>query len=403
MELQKLAELDKKFHMPTYNRLPVNLIRGKGVKVWDNQGKEYFDCIAGLGVMNLGHSHPLIVETLCQQARELMHVTNLFFIEPQIELAKKIIERTFPGKCFFANSGAEANEGAIKLARKYSKKMFGPGKSKIITAWNSFHGRTLGMLSATGQEKKKDDFEPLVPGFVHVRLNEIEELEKVIDKETCALLLEPIQGEGGVYPADKGYLEKARSLCDQKEVLLIFDEVQTGMGRTGTLFAYQNFGVRPDIITIAKGLGSGLPIGCFVAQEKIANVFKPGDHGSTFGGGPLVTKVAGKVLEIIDDEFLQVVQKTSRYFRKELEKLISKYPDLINEIRGLGLLIGLELTEPLAEKITLDMLDKGVIVNNIGDYIIRLLPPLIIETEQIDLIIDIMDQSMGTIGVKNES
>ncbi|MCK4777791.1 MAG: aspartate aminotransferase family protein, partial [Actinomycetia bacterium] len=332
--MKKYLEIDEKFHMPTYKRFPILVTRGRGMFLWDENGNKYLDFIAGLGVCNIGHCHPKLVKAVKKQLEKIIHTTNLFFTQPQIELIEKLSKISIKGKCFIANSGAEANEGAVKLTRKYFKYIRKEEeKFEIITANRSFHGRTLKMLAATGQPDKKEPFEPLPPGFRHVNLNDMDEMNKSISNKTCAIMLEPVQGEGGVYPCEKSYLKAIRKLCDEKGLLLIFDEVQTGFGRTGKMFAYENYEVEPDIITLAKGLGGGLPIGAFVAKNEIADAFEPGDHGSTFGGNPLVCSAANAAIDIIQEEdLLKNSAEMGSYFEKLLFELSGDI-ELIKEVR----------------------------------------------------------------------
>lgn len=371
----------------TYSRLPVTFVRGKGTRLWDNTGKEYLDFLAGIAVCNLGHCHPELSRVLCRQAETLVHVSNLFYTEPQVQLAEELTRLAFADKVFFSNSGAEANEAAIKLARKYSKDRYGPGRFHIIAMHNSFHGRTLATLSATGQEKVHKGFEPLVGGFNFVEFNSIEAVEKAITDRTCAVLVEPIQGEGGINLPAPGYLKELKALCEKFDLLLIFDEVQVGMGRTGTLFAYEQEGVAPHIMTLAKALGNGLPIGAMLATDDVAQAFTPGTHASTFGGTPLVTSVALQVLKIIGNEsFLEAVREKGAYFMAQLEELKSQVP-LIKEVRGRGLIIGLELTVPGA-KIVERCLSRGLVINCTHENVLRFVPPLTVEKSEIDLFIE---------------
>lgn len=382
MNLNELKHLDDTYHMSTYGRLPMAFVEGKGTKLWDDDGKEYLDLLSGIGVTNVGHCHPKVVNAIKDQAEKLMHVSNLYYTEPQAKLAKKVAEISFGDKCFFANSGAEANEGAIKIARRYAKAK-GKDAYEIITALRSFHGRTMKTLAATGQPDKQKPFEPMPPGFKHVPLNDIEALKNEVNDNTCAVMLEVIQGEGGVYPCDHEYLKLVRALCDEHDLLLIFDEVQTGMGRTGMMFAYQATGVVPDVMTLAKGIGSGLPIGVLVASEK-ASVFKPGEHGSTFGGGPVVCAAALATINALEEEQLvENSRKVGAYFKKCLEDLSAK-TDLVKEVRGAGLMLAIELNEEKARDIVLELLKEGIVANNIGPTIIRFLPPLCLTEAEVD-------------------
>lgn len=375
----------------TYARLPVVFVRGEGCRLWDEKGKEYLDFLAGIAVCNLGHSHPEVARVLCEQANKLVHVSNLFYTEPQVELAAQLTRLSFADKVFLANSGAEANEAAIKLARKYSKDRHGPGRFHVITMKDSFHGRTLATLSATGQEKVHKGFEPLVEGFTFVEFNSIEAVEAAISKQTCAVMVEPIQGEGGINIPRKGYLADLKALCKKNNLLLIFDEVQVGMGRTGTLFAHEQEDVVPDIMTLAKALGNGLPIGAMLAGDEVAQAFAPGTHATTFGGTPLVTAAASKVVQLISQPaFLQRVLDTGDYFRRRLAELQSRHPN-VKEVRGRGLMVGMELTGP-GQKVVEICLERGVIINCTHDSVLRFVPPLIVERQDIDRLIDVLDE-----------
>ncbi len=375
----------------TYARLPVVFVRGQGIRLWDQSGKEYLDFLAGIAVCNLGHCHPELTRVMCRQADTLVHVSNLFYTRPQVELAAELTRLSFADKVFFSNSGAEANEAAIKLARKYSKDRYGAGRFHIISMKESFHGRTLATLSATGQEKVHKGFEPLVGGFTFVDFNSIEAVEKGITDRTCAVIVEPIQGEGGINFPVAGYLQELKELCRKYDLLLIFDEVQVGMGRTGSLFAYEQEGVAPDIMTLAKALGNGLPIGAMLATNQVAEAFVPGSHATTFGGTPLVTSVALRVLELISaPSFLAKIKEVGGYFMKRLEELRSRH-HLIKEVRGRGLMIGMELEVPGA-KLVEKCLHKGLVINCTHDTVLRFVPPLIVEKPEIDQMIQILDE-----------
>jgi len=380
----------------TYARYPLALVRGEGCRVWDDQGRSYVDFIAGIAVCNLGHAHPALVETLAVQARKLWHVSNLFYTQPQAELAAWLTEHSFADRVFFANSGAEANEAAIKLARRYFKENGAAERYRVVSMKQSFHGRTMATLSATGQEKVRKGYDPILEGFDFVAFNDIEELACAIGPATCAVMLEPIQGEGGVVVPHRDYLAQVRKLCDESGSLLIYDEVQTGMGRTGKLFAYEHSGIAPDILTLAKALGNGLPIGAMLATERVASAFVPGAHATTFGGTPLVTSVALKVLKLIVEEgILDEVEPKGDYFRSGLEKLKSKYP-VIDEVRGKGLLVGVRLKVPGAPIVKACM-ERGYLINCIQDNILRFAPPLIISREEIDGVLDCLNEVFTTI------
>jgi len=388
-DLDELIQLDSTYHMSTYSRIPVNFVKGRGTRLWDSSGKVYLDLLSGIGVANVGHCHPKVVRAIKNQLDSLIHVSNLFYTKPQLDLAKKITEISFGDACFFGNSGAEANEGAIKLARRYAK-LKGKNAFEIITAFRSFHGRTIKTLAATGQPEKQKPFEPLPPGFKHVPLNNIDALKKEINEKTCAIMLEVIQGEGGVYLCDESYLREIRTICDEKDILLIFDEVQTGMGRTGHMFAYEGVGVIPDIMTLAKGIGSGLPIGVLVASKKVA-VFKPGEHGSTFGGGPVVCAGALATIGVIEEEgLIENSRRVGLYLKTRLEELKNK-EGLIKEVRGRGLMLAVELKEEKAKDIVIGLLKEGIVVNNIGNNIIRFLPPLCLTEDEVDEAISVIE------------
>ena len=374
----------------TYRRSPITLVKGDGCRLWDEDGKEYIDFVGGIAVCNLGHSSPLVTNAVCEQSKKLIHVSNLFYTQPQTELAQVLIENSFAARVFFCNSGAEANEAAIKLARRYSREKFGPERHVIITMDNSFHGRTMATLSATGQEKIKKGFAPLLQGFRYVPFNDLKNLRSAIDGSVCAVLLEPIQGEGGVVLPDPDYLKGVREICREHAVLLILDEVQVGMGRTGRLFAHQHFGITPDIMTLAKALGNGLPIGAMLATEELADAFGPGSHASTFGGTPLITAGALAVVEsLLNDGWIENAREMGIYFKSGLTTLQGKY-SIIRDVRGLGLLLGLELDRDVAGIANVCM-ERGFLINCVQERVLRFVPPLIIGREEIDLLINCLD------------
>lgn len=380
--------------MRTYRRFPVVLRKGRGIRVWGADGKEYLDFLGGIAVNVLGHCHPKVVVAIQKQAQRLIHVSNYYHIEPQINLARLLVMNSFADKAFFCNSGAEANEAAIKLARKYAKEHLGHGRFEVITAINSFHGRTLATVTATGQEKYQKGFEPLVPGFAHVPFNNIDALLAAINDHTCAIMLEPVQAEGGIRVPSEDYLLKVRQACDDHGLLLILDEVHTGMGRTGKLFAYEHSGITPDIMTLAKGLGGGVPIGAMLATEKVSSAFQPGSHASTFGGNPLVCAAAIATIEtIIEDGFvLDHCNRMGAYFVKKLGDLKEYYRQKIIEVRGKGLLLGIELTSDVTPVVTACM-ERGVLVGSAGaGNVLRFSPPLIVEEKDIDRVIDILEE-----------
>ena len=389
MLTEEIQRITNQYVMHTYDRLPLSIVRGTGSQVYDAEGREYLDCIAGLAVNALGYGHPDVVLAIERQIRHLSHTSNLFYTQPQAELAEQLVKHSFADKVFFCNSGAEANEAAIKLARRYSHQNFGPNRSEILTMVNSFHGRTLATLTATGQTKVQEGFAPLVPGFRSVPFNDFPTLEKHVSEDTAAIMLEPVQGEGGVVVADSAYLKAVRELCTQRNILLIFDEVQTGMGRTGTLFAYEQFGVQPDIMTLAKGLGGGFPIGACLATEKVAQAFSPGSHASTFGGNPLACAVGLQVLRVLlDGGELERSRGKGVYLAKGLQALREELP-LIQDVRGLGLLQGLELSCD-GKPVVMDCLARRVIINCTMSHVLRFVPPLIIKTVEIDRLLTIL-------------
>jgi len=378
------------FVFQTYQRQGKAFVKGQGVFLWDEDGKKYIDFLAGIAVCGLGHCHPKITEAIQKQASTLVHVSNLFYTMPQADLASKLCEKSFSDRVFFANSGAEANEAAIKLARRYFQKKGEKNRFKIITMEQSFHGRTMATLSATGQDKIKNGFYPLLEGFSHVPFNDIDALKNKIDETVCAIMLEPVQGEGGIIPADPDYLMAVRELCNNKEILLIFDEIQCGMGRCGALFAHELYGVTPDIMTLAKALGNGLPIGAMLATQDAATGFDFGSHATTFGGTPLATAAALEVVNIIGNKiFLDKVRQTGQYFKEELEKLKEKHTRVV-DVRGQGLLLALELDKD-AGFFVKELFKKGFIINGIQDKILRFAPPLIIEKHEIDRLIKELD------------
>jgi predicted acetylornithine/succinylornithine family transaminase len=396
METKKYFDDASKYIMNTYGRYPVVLRKGRGMKVWGADGKEYLDFVGGVAVNILGHCHPRVVVAIQKQAQRLIHVSNYYYIEPQIKLAKLLVEHSFADKVFFCNSGAEAIEAAIKLARKYAREHQGAGRYEILTALNSFHGRTFGALTATGQEKFQKGFDPLVPGFQYIPYNDITALRNAISDKTSAVLLEPIQGEGGVKVPDQEYFKHVRSLCDEHNILLIFDEIQTGMGRTGKLFAYEHFGITPDIMTIAKGLGGGVPVGAMLATDQVAQVFQPGNHASTFGGNPLVCAAAVATIEtLLEDGFLlDQCNRMSEYFRGKLEGLREEFPDLVKDIRGKGLLLGMELTQP-CDSVVKACLDKGILINCAAGNVLRFIPPLIVQQKDVNQLLDILHKVLS--------
>jgi len=385
----------------TYARYPLALIRGQGCTLFDDQGRAYTDFIAGIAVCNLGHAHPKLIASLVDQAERLWHVSNLFYTQPQAELAAWLTSHSFADRVFFANSGAEANEAAIKLARKFFNDQGQTRRFRVVSMQQSFHGRTMATLSATGQEKVRKGFDPLLEGFDFAPFNAIEELARLVGPDTCAVIMEPIQGEGGVICPERSYLQQVRHLCDQSGCLLIFDEVQTGIGRTGKLFAHEHFGIHPDIMTLAKALGNGLPIGAMLATEQAATAFGAGAHASTFGGTPLVSAVALTVLQTLEEEdIISRAAEMGTYLTAQLTGLQQAHA-VIEEIRGKGLLIGVRLSVPGAPVVA-DCMQKGYLVNCVQDNVLRLAPPLIVSREEIDGLIDCLDRVFSELQFKDK-
>jgi acetylornithine/N-succinyldiaminopimelate aminotransferase len=383
-------ELESRVFMPVFKRIPVTLVRGKGTRVWDSEGKEYLDFVAGIAVTSLGHCHPVLVSALKKQAATLIQTSNLFYSIPQLQLAELLVNNSCLDYAFISNSGTEAVEGAIKLARRYGKVKL-DGAYEIITTMNSFHGRTLAATAATGQNKMQEPYTPLPTGFINVPYNDIEAIKAATTKITCAVMLEPVQGEGGVNVPAEDYLKKVRAWCDEKGILLILDEVQTGIGRCGSLYAHELYGVEPDIMTVAKGLGGGVPIGAFLAKES-ACVFKRGEHGSTFGGNPLVCAAAFAVLSyIIDKKVPEHACKMGLYLEEGLKKLAAKH-NVITEIRGRGLLIAVKFKDEIAESVMLACLENGLLVNNVKPNALRFMPALVVTKKDIDQALDILDK-----------
>ncbi|MFA5867789.1 MAG: acetylornithine transaminase [Actinomycetota bacterium] len=393
MKTHEVMELDKKYVMNTYARLPVVFVKGSGVKLWDTDGREYLDFVGGIGVAAIGHCHPYVVKALTEQAANLIHTSNLFYTEPTALLAEKLIDMTFPGKVFFANSGAEVNEAAIKLARKYAKDA-DLGSYVILTAEHSFHGRTLATLAATGQPDKHEPFKPMPAGFIHAEFNNIKSLEDAATAGLAAVMLEVVQGEGGVNVADYVYVEKAREICDQSGALLIIDEVQSGLGRTGKMFAYEHYDVDPDIVTVAKGLGGGVPIGAVIASKKVHEVFEPGDHGTTFGGSPLTAAAGLAALQAIEDEAMVDNAGTMGSYLINSLNVLRERVDCIADVRGLGLMAALELTEPATQDVVLDCLKRGLVINKTSATTLRFLPPLIVTKDDVDAMIETLQASL---------
>jgi predicted acetylornithine/succinylornithine family transaminase len=390
-DLETIKELDDRYHMGTYKRIPVLFTEGRGSRIWDSEGKEYLDMLAGIAVNGLGHCHPRVVKAVQDQAKKLMHCSNLYYIGPQALLAQALIENSDMDRIFFTNSGTEAVEGAMKLARKWASIN---GKSgKIITMEGSFHGRSLAAITATGQRKYSKGFDPLPTGFSIVPFNDLEAVRNEMDDDACAVMIEPVQGEGGINVSDREYLKALRELCSENKVLLIFDEIQCGMGRTGYFFAYQGYEVVPDIITIAKSLGAGFPIGAFLAREEVANSFGPGDHGTTFGGNPLATTAALASVSSILEENLPERAREMGYLMMGLIKQKTQNIDLVKEIRGMGLMVGVELKDR-GKNVVNRMFDKGVLANCTAGNVVRFLPPLNISEEDLRNGVDVFVESL---------
>jgi acetylornithine/N-succinyldiaminopimelate aminotransferase len=393
MSIKQSIEDSNTYLMNTYRRFPILLRKGRGMVVESSEGKEYLDFVGGIAVNVLGHCHPKVVMAIQKQAQRLMHVSNFFVIEQQTKLGKLLVENSFADKAFFCNSGTEAVEGAIKLARKYAKENIGPERFEIITAQQSFHGRSLGALSATGQEKFHKGFEPMVPGFRRVLYDDVDAIKDAITPNTCAVMLEPVQGEAGVRVPSPDYLKQVRALCDEHRLLLILDEIQTGIGRTGKLFAYEHSGITPDIMTLAKGLGNGMPIGAILATERVARAFGPGDHGTTFGGNPLACAAGLATVETVleDGLLLDQCRRMGAHLMKKLEYLKKEFSSIIVDVRGMGLLAAMELTRECAPVVTACM-ERGLLINCTAGNVLRFMPPLIVEKEDIDRMAEILDE-----------
>ena len=394
MDKKTIIEETEKYYLPVFGRYPMVMELGQGCRVWDNEGNEYVDAFAGIAVNSLGYNHSVLVKAISEQAAKLMHCSNLYYTEIQAKALRVVAEATGMDRIFFANCGAEGNEGAMKLARKYGVSK-APTKYKIISADESFHGRTFDTLAATGHDYYHVGYGPLSPGHVLVPYGDIKALEAQMDDDVCAVLLEPIQGEGGVHVPPDEYLQQVRALCDKHDTLLIFDEVQTGVARTGKWFAYMHSGVKPDVLTFAKGIGGGFPVAGFAVPERLAHVFKPGDHGGTFGGNPLACAAVYATLTTIKSEGLvDKVAEKGEYFKNELRKLQEKYPDKVTDVRGCGLMLGMEVAgegKPIVES----CLANNVIVNCTAGNVIRIVPPLIISKEEIDIVVAALDKALA--------
>ncbi len=395
MTQKNWQEVEAQLYLTTFRRIPLTIVRGEGVRVWDEQGRAYLDFVAGWAVNALGHCHPVLVEALERQARTLIHTSNQFYTIPQLQLAEVLVQHSCLDRVFFANSGVEAAEGAVKLARRYGKLHLG-GAYEVITVGDSFHGRTLAMTAATAQRKYQQLYEPLPPGFVNVEWNDVESIRAATTPNTCAIMVEPVQGEAGVRIPDAGYLPAIRRWCDEKGIPLILDEVQTGVGRTGTLFAYEQTGVEPDIMVLAKGLASGVPIGAFLARERFS-AFQPGDHGSTFGGNPLACAAAYAVVRyIIENDIPGHVRRVGARFLELLNDVVRDFP-IATEARGRGLLLALVFDRDVAEQVTLECLRQGLLINKVRPNTIRFMPPLITSDSDVDAAVRILRTVLASV------
>ncbi len=396
MTTAELLELGEKNLMATYKRLPVVFVKGAGSRLWDSDGRSYLDFVAGIAVCNLGHCHSAVVQAVKRQAENLFHVSNLYNIEPQIKLAEALVAHSFADKVFFCNSGAEANEAAIKLARKYASENMAAGCYELITMKNSFHGRTMATVTATGQDKFHQGFSPLLEGFRYVPFNDLPALEAAVTAKTCGILVEPIQAEGGVSIPHPDYLQGVREICNRKGILMILDEVQVGMGRIGRLFAYEEYGATPDIMTLAKALGNGFPIGAMLATNRVAAAFQPGSHASTFGGNPLATAASLATIKVMTETgILDNCRKRGEYFLARLATLAGKYP-VIREVRGKGLMIGMELALEGAD-IVKALMERGILINCVGGRVLRFVPPLIVTEGEIDEVVNNLDEVLAVL------
>ncbi len=397
MSSQDLMNQTNQYLMPTYGRYPIALVRGRGVKAWDAEGKEYLDFLGGIAVNLLGHSHPAVVKAITDQASKLIHCSNMYYTEPAAQLAQLLVENGGLDQVFMCNSGAEANEGAFKLVRKYQYRKGHKNKSTIVSISHAFHGRTSGALAATPKPEIQEGFGPLPTGYVYAEFGDIEALKAVVNESTAAVILEPIQGEGGVHVMSVAFVKAARELCDQFGALLIFDEIQCGLGRTGSLFAYQGVGVKPDVITLAKGLGGGLPIGAICATANAVSGFGPGDHGTTFGGNPVACAAALATMKtVINGGFVAHAATMGDYLRDRLNVLREKHPDLIKEVRGCGLIVGIELTKPAGPVLT-TCHQLGLLASVAAGTVLRLLPPYVVTQEDVDAAVEIIDQALQAI------
>lgn len=387
----KTAELGEKYVMKTYNRFPLAFEKGEGMYVYDEDGKEYLDFVAGIAVNSLGHNHPKLVKAIAEQAAKLIHISNLYYTKPQCTLAQKLVENGSLDKVFFCNSGAESIEAALKLARKYGSKT---GREEIITMHQSFHGRTFGAVTATGQDHYHEGFGAMLPHIKYATFNDFESVKNAVTENTVAILMEPVQGEGGIIPADKEFLKQVRALCDEKDMLLMFDEVQCGVGRLGTLFAYQTFGVVPDVMSTAKGIAGGVPCGIMMASERVAQSFVPGDHASTFGGNPLAAAAGNVVVDELLGGVLDNVKKQGEYLSQKLKEVAQNHKDLVKDVRGIGLMQGIELNTAPGAYIA-KAIEMGLLLVGAGSNVIRFVPSLIVSKEDIDKAMAILDEALS--------
>ena len=388
MTYNELKEQENQYVMNTYGRFAIALDHGDGAQLWDVEGKRYIDLTSGIGVCCLGYNNQKIIDAITEQAHKLMHVSNLFTTEPMVQVAKTLVEQTGMGKVFFSNSGAESNEGMIKLARKYSYDKYGEGRAEIVTLYNSFHGRTVTTLKATGQDKFHQYFFPFTEGFAYAKANDMESVKAAVNEHTCAIMMELIQGEGGVMPLDTAFVKEVEAYCREHDLLLLIDEVQTGIGRTGSLFCFQQYGIQPDVVSMAKGLGGGVPIGAVMASKTCETVLGPGTHATTFGGTPMICAAANAVLsEVTKPEFLQSVNEKGEYFK---QKLLAMDSGKIQDVRGMGLMVGVVVDPEQRAALVAEIMDKGVLVLTAGTNVIRLLPPLSISYAEIDEALAVM-------------
>ena len=396
-DAQSVMKMDADYVMNFIKRQPVVFVRGQGMKLWDADGKEYLDFLAGIAVCGLGHCHPDLVKAISEQAATLMHVCNLYYVPQQAMLAKRLVELSGLARAFFANSGAEANECAIKLARKWAKQNHGPERYEIITAVGGFHGRTMATVTATAQPKYHEGFEPMVQGFRYVPYNDLDAMKAAVSEKTCGIMIEPIQGESGVHPASQEYMSGVRKLCDENGILLILDEIQTGLGRTGKWFGHQHYGIKPDIMTLAKTLGGGFPIGACLANEDAATGFSPGNHSSTFGGNPLACGTALATLEIMEREKLvENSAEVGEYLKQKLTELAAGRDDVV-EVRGKGLMVAIEFRKDIGPDLCAELMRRGLVANAVGTKIIRMLPPLIASRDDVDIAVRTLSDALSSV------